>query len=252
MILSGEQRQKLRDALISAFPSKASLEQMLAFQLNKNLDVIAGGTNLKEVVFNLIKTADAEGWVEKLIYAAREENPGNQSLKDLAAPEDNSVQPNIRQKPHQEQQSVKLSKHIQIFLAHANEDKPEVEKIYKHLENKGYKPWMDKKDLLPGQNWREETPKAIKQSQIFIAFFSQISVSKQGYMQKELRLALNHYAQMPPGKIFLIPLKLDDCEIPPLQLPELGMNLQDLHWLDYRESDALEKLVRSIESIANY
>ena len=143
-------------------------------------------------------------------------------------------------------------KQPQIFLAHASEDKPEVEKIYKRLENKGYKPWMDKKDLLPGQNWREETPKAIKQSQIFIALFSQISVSKQGYMQKELRLALNHYAQMPPGKIFLIPLKLDDCEIPPLQLPELGMNLQDLHWLDYRESDAFAKLVRSIESVANY
>ena len=251
MILSGEQRQKLQDALISAFPSKASLEQMLSLKLNKNLDRVAGGTNLNEVVFNLIKAAEAENWVEELICAAREQNPGNQSLKDVAAPENNSFQPKIKQKPHQDQKSVKLSKHIQIFLAHANEDKPEVEKIYKHLENKGYKPWMDKKDILPGQNWREETPKAIKQSQIFIACFSQISVSKQGYMQQELRFALNHYAQMPPGKIFLIPLKLDDCEIPPLQLPELGINLQDLHWLDYWEPDALEKLVRSIESAAN-
>ena len=139
-------------------------------------------------------------------------------------------------------------KQPQIFLAHASEDKPEVEKIYKRLENKGYKPWMDKKDLLPGQNWRVEIPNAIKQSQIFIACFSHVSVNKEGYIQQELRLALNQYTQMPPGRIFLIPLKLDNCEIPLLQLPEQGVNLRDLHWLDYRESDAFEKLVKSIDN----
>ena len=137
---------------------------------------------------------------------------------------------------------------IQIFLAHASEDKPEVEKIYKRLENKGYKPWMDKKDLLPGQNWQVEIPNAIRQSQIFIACFSQISVKKEGYFQKEYKLAFEHAGNLPPGKIFLIPLKLDDCEIPLLKLPEQGVNLRDLHWLDYWESDAFEKLVKSIDN----
>ncbi|KST67301.1 GUN4 domain-containing protein [Mastigocoleus testarum] len=139
-------------------------------------------------------------------------------------------------------------KQPQIFLAHASEDKPEVEKIYKRLERKGYKPWMDKKDLLPGQNWQVEIPNAIKQSQIFIACFSHVSVNKEGYIQQELRLALNQYTQMPPGRIFLIPLKLDDCEIPNLQLPEQGVNLRDLNWQDYRDKGAFENLVRSIES----
>ena len=38
MRLSGEQREKLHDALIDAFRDKSSLEQMLSFQLNKNLE----------------------------------------------------------------------------------------------------------------------------------------------------------------------------------------------------------------------
>ena len=47
-----------------------------------------------------------------------------------------------------------MSEHIQIFLAHASEDKLQVLKLYDRLKARGYKPWLDKKDLIPGQNWR--------------------------------------------------------------------------------------------------
>ena len=85
MALSGQQRKGLQDALISAFPDKASLEQMLDHELDKNLDVIASGTNLREVVFKLIKKAEAQNWVKDLIDAAHKSNPGNLSLRAIAA-----------------------------------------------------------------------------------------------------------------------------------------------------------------------
>ncbi len=90
MNLSGQQRKKLTDALLDAFPDKASLEQMLLFELDKSLDIIAGGSNLQDIVFNLIKTSKAENWIEDLINAALNSNPGNQLLKDVA----NKVLPN--------------------------------------------------------------------------------------------------------------------------------------------------------------
>ena len=136
---------------------------------------------------------------------------------------------------------------IKIFLAHANEDKTEVLKLYDRLNAKGYKPWMDKKDLIIGQNWREEIPKAISQSDIFIACLSQRSVSKSSFVPKEFRLALNEYAGKPPGEIYLIPLKLDDCEIPDLQETQLGVKMRDIQWLNYWESDSFDKLVEAIE-----
>ena len=84
MDLSGEQRQQLQKALIDAFPNKSSLEQMISFKLNKNLNVIASYADLSQIVFELIKKAEAQNWIEHLVSAARRENPANQSLKDVA------------------------------------------------------------------------------------------------------------------------------------------------------------------------
>jgi AAA-like domain/Effector-associated domain 1 len=84
MNLTGQQRKRLQNALIDAFPTKASLEQMLSLELDKNLDEIAGGKDLQNIVFNLIKRAEAESWVEDLIVDARNSNEGNLKLKNLA------------------------------------------------------------------------------------------------------------------------------------------------------------------------
>ncbi|PLZ93804.1 CHAT domain-containing protein [Fischerella muscicola CCMEE 5323] len=84
MGLSKEQRKKLQEALIDAFPTTASLEQMLSFELDKSLDAIVGGGSLATVVFNLIKVADSQGWVENLVRAACQSNPGNSNLKAIA------------------------------------------------------------------------------------------------------------------------------------------------------------------------
>ncbi|KYC34772.1 hypothetical protein WA1_49485 [Scytonema hofmannii PCC 7110] len=98
MSLSSRQQKQLLEALIGAFPERASLEQMLYFEFNKNLDAIAGGGSLRQVVFNLIQTAEAEGWVEDLIRGASRSNPGYQQLTTIANEmlgSDSKLQPNI-------------------------------------------------------------------------------------------------------------------------------------------------------------
>ena len=135
---------------------------------------------------------------------------------------------------------------IQIFLAHASEDKPAVFALYDRLKAAGYKPWLDKKNLIPGQIWRDEIPKAIKASDIFVACLSSKSASKRGYIQREFRIALDTLGEMPSGTIYFIPMRLEECEIPDLRLSEGGLNLRDIHWLDYWEADGFEQLERSI------
>ncbi|TYT72347.1 SUMF1/EgtB/PvdO family nonheme iron enzyme [Microcystis aeruginosa] len=141
---------------------------------------------------------------------------------------------------------MKKKSEIQIFLAHASEDKPAVLALYNRLKQAGYKPWFDKKDLIPGQIWRDEIPKAIKASQIFLACLSAKSANKQGYIQRELRIALDILGEMLPGTIFFIPMRLEECEIPDLRLAEVGLNLRDIHRLDYWEEDGFEQLERAI------
>ncbi|NMG20494.1 effector-associated domain EAD1-containing protein [Brasilonema bromeliae] len=84
MNLSGEQRKKLENALVDAFRDKASLERMVQYELNKNLNEIAPDSSLQGIIYKLIQKAEAEAWVEKLIHAALESNPGNLKLQNIA------------------------------------------------------------------------------------------------------------------------------------------------------------------------
>ncbi|WP_013325750.1 toll/interleukin-1 receptor domain-containing protein [Gloeothece verrucosa] len=136
---------------------------------------------------------------------------------------------------------------IQIFLAYAEEDREDVYELYEKLESKDYKPWLAPKDLKAGQIWPERISQAIRESSIFIACFSETSVKKQGYVQKELRQALNLMAGMPVGQIYFIPLKLNNCELPELLIPNIGYSLPDIHYIDYWTEDGFDLLLNSIQ-----
>jgi hypothetical protein len=74
----------LQDALVKAFPAQANLRQMVRFGLNENLDAIAGGDTLSDVVFSLIQWSEAQARTDELLVAARNQNPGNPKLRAFA------------------------------------------------------------------------------------------------------------------------------------------------------------------------
>jgi hypothetical protein len=133
-----------------------------------------------------------------------------------------------------------------IFLAHAREDKSQVRKLYADLKSRGLDPWLDEIDLMPGQIWKDEIPKAIRGAAVFLACLSSRSVDKVGYVQNEFRLALSAFGERPPGSIYLIPVRLDDCNVPDLQIADRGLSLKDIHWVDLWQEGGLDRLVTSI------
>ena len=124
-----------------------------------------------------------------------------------------------------------------IFLAHAEKDFEEVLKLYKLLNQKGYQPWLNQREIA----------KAFENTKIFIACLSKTSLKKQGYVPTEVQLAFHEYAKRPSGSIYLIPLKLDNCQPPDFQLPELEVNLRELQWLDYWKPNGVENLIKAIK-----
>ncbi len=96
-----------------------------------------------------------------------------------------------------------------IFLCHASEDKPQVREVYQRLQAEGFEPWLDEKDLLPGQLWEQEIPKALRASEFILIFFSQHSIGKIGFVQNEFKLALDAWQQIPPGMIHTVPVRLE-------------------------------------------
>lgn len=136
---------------------------------------------------------------------------------------------------------------IRIFLSHAKEDEQTVLDLYEKLQQKGYKPWIDRKELLPGDSWRAVVPAVIEESDIFIACFSCVSVAKHSYVQKEIRIALNTQVAKPPETTYLIPIRLDDCTIPNFRQEECGMSLHDIQSVDVFEYDGLNRLFEALK-----
>jgi hypothetical protein len=97
-----------------------------------------------------------------------------------------------------------------IFLSYARADETQVRGVYRRLLDAGFEVWMDKINLLPGQRWEQEIPRAIRNSDFILIFFSKNSVARRGYIQREFRLALETLQEMPADAIHTIPIRLDD------------------------------------------
>ncbi len=82
--LNGPQRQILRDAIVSAFVSEATLDMFLQDKLNTPpLDNFAAGSNYVQKVFNAIRAAQAEGWTGNLVGAVQADRPNNRLVRNL-------------------------------------------------------------------------------------------------------------------------------------------------------------------------
>jgi TIR domain len=101
-----------------------------------------------------------------------------------------------------------------VFIAYAVEDAPQAERLFRALSDRGFDAWLDRRKLLPGQNWPRRIEDAIASSDFFIACFSRRSVRKRGGFQAEIRYALDCASRVPLDDVFMIPVRLDDCRVP--------------------------------------
>ena len=89
-----------------------------------------------------------------------------------------------------------------------------VKKLYDELQKAGFEPWMDVAKLMPGQNWPRAIQQAIDVTDFILVNFSHRSVGKRGHFQCELRHALEVADRMPLDEIFLVPVRLSECDVP--------------------------------------
>lgn len=140
--------------------------------------------------------------------------------------------------------NVSNKQKLRIFLCHSSSDKAKVRDLYHRLTSDGFAPWLDEQDLLPGQNWDFEITKAVRASHIVIVCLSKAAVGKTGYVQKEIKFALDIADEQPEGSIFLIPAKLENCEAPE--------RLRRWHWVELLDPSGYDKLTRALKERAKF
>ncbi|MEH2285141.1 MAG: CHASE2 domain-containing protein [Nostoc sp.] len=78
-----EHRKELREAIISAYPTKAEFQTMIRDELKRKPDEIVEEGKLTEMVSRLIEWAEAQSQEKQLIEAAYKGNPNNKNLQEI-------------------------------------------------------------------------------------------------------------------------------------------------------------------------
>lgn len=107
-----------------------------------------------------------------------------------------------------------MNENATIFLSYASPDYERVHTYFTRLVADGLDPWFDKEKLVAGQNWDFEIKRALARAEIIVVFLSENSISRRGYVQREIRIALDQAQNKLHDDIYVIPVMLDEVPIP--------------------------------------
>jgi formylglycine-generating enzyme required for sulfatase activity len=132
---------------------------------------------------------------------------------------------------------------LRVFLCHSSNDKPVVRELYQKLRAEPWiQPWLDEEDIFPGDDWNLEIQKAIRETDVILVCLSKSSITKEGYVQKEIKTALDYSDEKPDGTVYIIPIRLEECKPPE--------RLSKWQYADYFEGNrdrALQRLLVSLK-----
>jgi formylglycine-generating enzyme required for sulfatase activity len=122
-----------------------------------------------------------------------------------------------------------------------------VRELYQKLRAEAWiQPWLDEEELYPGQDWNMEIEKAIQKTDVIIVCLSKSSITKEGYVQKEIKTGLDYSDYKPEGALFIIPVRLESCDPP--------SRLSKWQYADYFEGQrerAFQRLLVSLKRRAD-
>jgi len=138
-----------------------------------------------------------------------------------------------------------------VFLSYCHDDETEVSRLHAALKANNLEVWWDK-DILPGQDWKTEIRQAMKLSDVVVLCLSVKSMKrKRTGIYPEALDAIAAYRQRRPGEIYLIPVRVSDCEIPEIEIDDTRTldRLQHVDLFPEANWDAnLESLLKAIRA----
>ncbi len=135
-----------------------------------------------------------------------------------------------------------------VFVSYCHENKAIVDRLCQSLASHDIHIWLDRDKIGPGTPWKQAIQQAIQHGDFFIACFStEVTARNQTYMSEELKVAIEELHQRPVDKAWFIPVKLNECEIPDIDIGG-GETLRDLQYVDlHRNWDAgIQRLLDTI------
>jgi hypothetical protein len=127
------------------------------------------------------------------------------------------------------------------FISHSGEDRVFAERLATDLRGNGVDVWLSVWEITAGDSLRRKIEQGLTQSDIFVLVLSRSSVVRP-WVQEELDAALVRRISGLCRKI--IPVVLDDCEMPPFVASSLWLDMRD-----YQYEVGLSELLKSVFDI---
>jgi hypothetical protein len=130
---------------------------------------------------------------------------------------------------------------LRVLISYARPDSASAQEAYSRLSDAGLDPWLDSVDIPAGSEWAPYIERAIRESSVVLVLLSRNSVTRDGFLQKEIHLALERWKETAPGQIYLVPARLDDC-------PK-HERLAHLHWIDLFSDAGWARLIAQLQGL---
>lgn len=135
-----------------------------------------------------------------------------------------------------------------VFISYLHENEEDVKRLCNDLEARGVNVWLDREDINVGLRWKQSILRAIRKGDFFIACFSkEYNKRDKTYMNEELTIAIEELRQRPTDRVWFIPVKLNQCEIPDRDIGA-GETLGDLQYVKlYHDWNSnIQKVIKTI------
>ncbi len=142
-----------------------------------------------------------------------------------------------------------------VFLSYCHENETEVTRLYADLRAAGEAVWWDQ-DILPGKDWKQEIRRAMKSSYAVVLCLSkELATRIESGVYPEVADAIGVYRNQTPGNVFLIPIRLSNCEIPDIEIDDVR-TLDQLQSVDLfpapKRTAGLQKLLAALKASGNH
>lgn len=118
-----------------------------------------------------------------------------------------------------------------VFLSHASRDKPIVEELARLLSAQGFRVWLDKWSLVPGEHWQEALEQGLLDSSVCAVCLGQGGLGP--WQNEEIRSAI--YKRVAEDHSFrVVPVLLPGAQ--DAGLPKLPPFLSRYTWVVFRDS----------------
>jgi TolB-like protein len=134
-----------------------------------------------------------------------------------------------------------------LFLSYASEDSEAANQIAGALRDAGFEVWFDQSELRGGDAWDRKIRREIRDCALFIPIISCAAKTRaEGYFRLEWRLADQRTHLMAKGRVFILPVCIDDTTAAGADVPD---SFSDAQWVRIAGGEVSGSLIQRVQQL---